>query len=56
MKRLFQPFTRASDHSSREGLGLGLFIASEIARAHGGMLTVDSSADETRFTFQIPLT
>lgn len=54
-KHLFRPFTRGSIHSSNQGLGLGLFIASEIARAHGGMLTVESSAAETRFTFMMPL-
>jgi signal transduction histidine kinase len=55
IKHLFQPFTRGDMHSSKPGLGLGLFIASEIARAHGGVLSVESSATETRFTFQMPL-
>jgi signal transduction histidine kinase len=55
MKLLFQPFTRGDGHSNKRGLGLGLFIAAEIARAHGGMLTATSSSDETRFAFQIPL-
>ena len=32
----------------------GLYIASEIARAHGGTLTVHSIAGETRFTFRMP--
>lgn len=54
LDRLFQPFHRASTGSSREGLGLGLYIASEIARAHAGSLTVSSSRDETRFTFKMP--
>jgi signal transduction histidine kinase len=55
MKLLFQPFTRGDGHSKKQGLGLGLLIAAEIARAHGGMLTATSSSDETRFAFQIPL-
>ena len=38
-----------------QGLGLGLYIASEIARAHGGRIDVTSSPDETRFTFRMPL-
>jgi signal transduction histidine kinase len=53
--RLFQPFTRAPAESYQEGLGLGLYIASEIARAHEGTLEVDSTPDETRFTFRMPM-
>ncbi|MEC3909043.1 PAS domain-containing sensor histidine kinase [Sphingobium sp. CR2-8] len=53
--RLFQPFFRGELGPSREGLGLGLHIASEIAEAHGGTLTVASDAAETRFTFRMPL-
>jgi len=51
---LFQPFTRANVQPGREGLGLGLYIASEIANAHGGTLEVESSEGETRFTFRMP--
>jgi K+-sensing histidine kinase KdpD len=54
-KRLFQPFTRGTSKDDTQGLGLGLYIASEIAKAHGGMLTVTSSPEETRFVFQMPL-
>jgi signal transduction histidine kinase len=53
--RLFQPFYRVSAKDAREGLGLGLYIAAEIARAHRGSIEVSSSAEETRFTFQMPL-
>jgi signal transduction histidine kinase len=53
--RLFQPFSRASAAPGHEGLGLGLYIASEIARAHEGSLEVSSSVEETRFTFRMPL-
>jgi signal transduction histidine kinase len=55
LKRLFQPFARGAVRPSQQGLGLGLFIASEVARAHGGTLDVVSSAEETRFTFRMPL-
>lgn len=51
--RLFQPFFRGGSRPSRNGLGLGLYIASEIAKAHGGALEVTSNADETRFTFEM---
>jgi signal transduction histidine kinase len=53
--RLFQPFVRASAASHQEGLGLGLYIASEIAQAHNGSLSVVSSAEETRFTLRMPI-
>jgi signal transduction histidine kinase len=54
INRLFQPFYRVAQDSG-QGLGLGLYIASEIARAHGGRLDVASSPLETRFTFRMPL-
>jgi len=55
LARLFMPFVRG-EHVSEKGLGLGLYIASEIAKAHGGALTASSSPVETRFTFRMPLT
>jgi signal transduction histidine kinase len=54
INRLFLPFSRASAAPGQQGLGLGLYIASEIARAHEGSLEVASSPEETRFTFRIP--
>jgi two-component system sensor histidine kinase/response regulator len=49
---LFEPF-RA--RSGTTGLGLGLFIAQEIARAHGGTIFVESSeAAGTTFTVRLP--
>jgi sigma-B regulation protein RsbU (phosphoserine phosphatase) len=54
MARLFQPFFRGEVRSSQHGLGLGLHIASEIARAHGGTLSAQSDAVETRFILTIP--
>ena len=55
MKHLFQPFFRGEVRPSQQGLGLGLHIAAEIAKAHGGNIAVDSSPEETRFTFTMPL-
>jgi signal transduction histidine kinase len=56
IERLFQPFTRATSGPDQKGLGLGLYIASEIARAHGGTLAVTSTPERTRFTFHMPIT
>lgn len=55
LENLFQPFFRAASRPGQKGLGLGLYIASEIARAHDGDLTVSSSPGQTRFTFRMPL-
>lgn len=54
-KRLFLPFTRGTDHTDRQGFGLGLYIVSEIARAHGGTVEVESTDDGTTFTFRMPI-
>ena len=53
--QLFEPFFRGEVRHSQNGLGLGLFIVSEIAKAHGGSVEVISSEDETRFTFVMPI-
>jgi signal transduction histidine kinase len=53
--RLFAPFTRGDAPSDRKGLGLGLYIAAEIARAHGGSLKAESAHGLTRFIFRMPL-
>ncbi|WP_431201943.1 GAF domain-containing sensor histidine kinase [Bradyrhizobium betae] len=53
--KLFMPYVRGRDAGNQQGLGLGLFIVSQIASAHGGTIDVTSTDDETRFTFQMPL-
>lgn len=50
---LFEPFVRGASPGA-DGLGLGLFISSQIARAHGGSLTVSSDSAQTEFRFCIP--
>ncbi len=55
MMRLFQPFSRGEVRPSQQGLGLGLYIASEIAKAHGGKIDVSSTAEQTCFRVQMPL-
>jgi signal transduction histidine kinase len=53
--RLFQPYWRPATESPHAGLGLGLYIVAEIARAHGGRMDVSSTAERgTTFTFTLP--
>ena len=52
--KVFEPFWRRT--AAREGLGLGLYICSQIAKSHGGRLTAASSAaDGTTFTARLPI-
>ena len=57
---LFDPFTRAAQdvsgkHAAADGLGLGLYIASEIVHAHGGTISVTSvHGDGTTFAIRWP--
>jgi signal transduction histidine kinase len=52
---IFDPFRRAKGESDSNGLGLGLFICQQIARAHGGSIDVRSNAAEgTTFTIRLP--
>ncbi|QHJ13085.1 Bacteriophytochrome [Paraglaciecola mesophila] len=53
--KLFQPFWRNENNKQSGGLGLGLFIASQITSAHEGSLTVSSNENRTIFTFQATL-
>lgn len=59
MATLFDPFkrgvARGDGEQARRGLGLGLFIADRIARAHGGAIHVASTAlTGTTFTVTLP--
>ncbi len=54
MDRLFQPFSRGEVKAGQEGLGLGLYIAAEIAKAHSGTLEVQSTDEQTVFTLRMP--
>ncbi|WP_371832284.1 sensor histidine kinase [Paracoccus benzoatiresistens] len=51
---LFTAFSKLENEPHREGLGLGLYIASEIAKAHGGVMTASSDAEKTVFPFEMP--
>ena len=55
LPHLFEPFRSVRQHAKRgDGLGLGLFIANAIARAHGGGLEVDCASGRTVFRLVLP--
>lgn len=56
LKDLFEPMIRGShDNAGLRSIGLGLFIAREIVRAHAGEIIVASSAEKgTTFTASFP--
>ncbi|MBV8756278.1 MAG: HAMP domain-containing histidine kinase [Deltaproteobacteria bacterium] len=50
-RRMFDAFARGDDAAGRRGLGLGLYIAQQIALAHGA--TIDLASDDRATTFTI---
>ncbi len=53
MSSLFEPLSRAG-REDHEGLGLGLYIAQQVAVAHGGQIEAASSDTTTCFTVTLP--
>jgi signal transduction histidine kinase len=51
--QLFKPFWRGNAGPGAQGLGLGLFIVSEIAKSHGGEIDVLSADGITSFIFKM---
>jgi signal transduction histidine kinase len=58
LEHIFNPLLRGAhrenDPDSGDSLGLGLYIAREIAKAHGGDITARSNSTETVFTVRLP--
>jgi signal transduction histidine kinase len=55
-ERVFQQFERARSGDGIPGLGLGLFISRQIAAAHGGRLSVESTPGSgATFRLHLPL-
>ena len=52
--RLFEPLQRGGHVAANDNLGLGLFIVRQIARAHGGDVTVRSEGGRTNFSMVLP--
>lgn len=53
VQQLFKPYWRSPSSSRHEGLGLGLYIVAEIARAHHGTIDVTSLNGKVCFTFSM---
>jgi len=55
-EKIFERFERATADNQVSGLGLGLYITRQIARAHGGDVTVDSEEGKgSEFLVTLPL-
>ncbi len=56
--KIFERFYRVSDETTKAfpGLGMGLYISSEIVKRHGGEITVESEEGKgSQFTVSLPL-
>jgi signal transduction histidine kinase len=54
-QRIFEPFERGTGNQVSGGLGLGLYISEQLARAHGGRLTLQSAPGAgAAFTLTLP--
>ncbi|MFT3837942.1 MAG: HAMP domain-containing sensor histidine kinase [Myxococcaceae bacterium] len=51
---IFDPFRHSGSERRGGGLGLGLHIVYEVAKAHHGNVTVNSEAGRTTFTLTLP--
>ena len=56
LAQIFEPLKRGigHEHTNDSGLGLGLYIASEIAKAHGGGIEATSDPSSTIFSVHLP--
>lgn len=52
--KIFEPYQRGDNVDPHSGLGLGLYIVGEIARAHDGTVGCRSTSSGTTFTLTLP--
>lgn len=55
LQSMFDPFKRGGTRHNSKGLGLGLYIVSEIVRAHGGTISAATADDTITFRVELPL-
>lgn len=56
-QRIFEKFERLGNNQVKEGLGMGLYIARQLAEAHGGNLSVSNTPGAGAcFTLRLPIT
>lgn len=56
-QRIFEKFERLGNNQVKEGLGMGLYIARQLAEAHGGNLSVGNTPGAGAcFTLRLPFT
>ncbi|MGZ3689484.1 MAG: ATP-binding protein, partial [Bdellovibrionota bacterium] len=55
--RLFRRYSRGSNVGNVAGMGIGLYVASELIRAHGGRIWAESAGvnQGSQFCFELPL-
>lgn len=51
---LFEPFVQGQGKTKKNGLGLGLFIVSQVAKAHSGQMEIQCDDNLIRFVFSMP--
>ena len=54
LEQIFEPLRRGAGSRDSAGLGLGLYIVSQIAKAHGGDAQASSNDQETIFSVRLP--
>jgi signal transduction histidine kinase len=54
LEQILEPLKRGAGARDSAGLGLGLYIVSQIAKAHGGDVQARSDDDETVFSVRLP--